>query len=101
METNSIEKVFADIQDKLDSLQGSDETFMFFSQRNNRGVIAGDDEELEKILLFNMLRYDIVAKIFTKAVAAYKSAPDAAKEAARARKPRHEIYVIDGKEIEL
>jgi hypothetical protein len=92
----SAKQIFAQIQKQLETLQGSDESFMFISKRDNRGVINGDDEELVALVLFNMLKYDVAAEIFSKAVKAYGKTPDYIKEQIRGSKPTHEVFTIDG-----
>jgi hypothetical protein len=54
-----VKAMFADIQRKLETLQGSDESFLFFAKRDLRGVLNGDDEDIITLVLFNMIKYDV------------------------------------------
>jgi hypothetical protein len=94
----SAKQIFAQIQKQLETLQDSDESFLFLARQDNRGVVNGDDEELVSLVLFNMLKYEVVADIFSEAVAAYNEAPEHIKQHVRGAAPTHEVFTIDGKD---
>jgi hypothetical protein len=94
--SNKNNALFQGIQNQLETLQGSDEAFLFLARQDNRGIVNGDDDELVSLVLFNMLRYDVIADIFNRAVAAYEDTPEQIKRHVRNSKPTHEIVIIDG-----
>lgn len=94
---DSITTLYDKIQHTLDGLQETDETFMFLAKNGHRAVIAGDDEDLSVLVLFNMIKYDVVSVIFKRAVSLFNKMTDEQKEIVRQLKPRYEQFLIDGK----
>jgi hypothetical protein len=95
MKESEVKAMFAEIQRKLETLQGSDESFLFFAKRDLRGVLNGDDEDIITLVLFNMIKYDVVAEMFTTAVEKYHNMPEVLKREVRDSKPTHETFTID------
>lgn len=72
MNKDLIKEIFKNIQIKLDSLQGSDATFLFIGDEGNHFVIGGDFNNIVAQILFAMVRYPVIRKIIYKCVERYE-----------------------------
>lgn len=63
MEEIDIKKKFDEVQEILDSLQGSSATCMFIGHEGNHFVISGNPVNIEAQIVFAMIRYPIVREI--------------------------------------
>lgn len=95
MKIEEAKEILIKVQNLLESLQGTDETYMFFCKRDNRGVVSGDDGVLSALIVWNMLRYDVMANIIKKAVSTYDSLDERVKQDVRGCNPTHEVFTID------
>ena len=58
-----IKKKFDEVQEILDSLQGSDATFMFIGHEGNHFVMSGSPINIKAQIVFAMIRYPIIRDI--------------------------------------
>ena len=56
MKEKEIKQVFDDVQQRLETLQGSDASFMFIGHQGNHFVISGKTNEISAQILFAMMR---------------------------------------------
>ena len=63
MKKIDIKKKFDEVQEILDSLQGSSATCMFIGHEGNHFVISGSPVNIEAQIVFAMIRYPIVREI--------------------------------------
>lgn len=63
MEEIDIKRKFDEVQEILDSLQGSSATCMFIGHEGNHFVISGSPVNIEAQIVFAMIRYPIVREI--------------------------------------
>ena len=66
-----IKQVFDDVHQRLDSLQGSDASFMFIGHQGNHFVISGNTKEISVQILFAMMRYPVIRDIIKECAARY------------------------------
>lgn len=71
MKTEEIKQVFDDVQQRLDTLQGSEASFMFIGHQGNHFAIAGQTNEIGAQILFAMMRYPVVRDIIKECAAKY------------------------------
>lgn len=71
MKTEEIKQVFDDVQQRLDTLQGSDASFMFIGHQGNHFVISGKANEISAQLLFAMMRYPVIRDIIKQCATRY------------------------------
>lgn len=71
MKTEEIKQVFGDVQQRLDTLQGSEASFMFIGHQGNHFAIAGQTNEIGAQILFAMMRYPVVRDIIKECAAKY------------------------------
>lgn len=95
MSEKEIAELFEDIQDDLEKLQGTGETFMFFTEKKNRGVISGSINSLTYIVMYNYGKYEIFKQIVDRAISIYNSLPQEKKDIIKAMTPTHEIVNQD------
>lgn len=58
-----IKKKFGEVQEILDSLQGTSATCMFIGHEGNHFVISGSPANIEAQIVFAMMRYPVVREI--------------------------------------
>lgn len=71
MTVEEIKKKFGDVQEILDSLQGTDATFMFIGHEGNHFVISGSPININAQILFAMMRYPVVRNIIKTCAARF------------------------------
>ena len=71
MTTEEIKKKFGEVQEILDSLQGSDATFMFIGHEGNHFVISGSPININAQILFAMMKYPVVRNIIKTCAARF------------------------------
>lgn len=72
MKTNEeVKEVFSDVQQQLDSLQGSEATFMFIGHQGNHFTMGGHPRDISAQLLFAMMRYPIIRNIIKECATRY------------------------------
>ena len=60
---NFVKEKFDKVQEILDSLQGSDATFMFIGHEGNHFVLGGTQVNIESQIIFAMCRYPVIRDI--------------------------------------
>ena len=73
MNEKEIKQVFGDVQQRLETLQGSDASFMFIGHQGNHFVISGKTNEISAQILFAMMRYPVIRDIIKECAARYDS----------------------------
>lgn len=76
MNENEIKQVFDDVQQRLDTLQGSGASFMFIGHQGNHFVISGKTNEISAQILFAMIRYPVVRDIIKQCAEQFDSLND-------------------------
>lgn len=71
MNENEIKQVFDDVQQQLDTLLGSEASFMFIGHQGNHFVISGKTDEISAQILFAMMRYPVIRDIIKECAALY------------------------------
>lgn len=71
MEENKIKQVFGDVQQRLETLQGSDASFLFIGAQGNHFSIGGMTNEISAQILFAMMRYPVIRDIIKECAAQY------------------------------
>lgn len=71
MKENKIKQVFGDVQQRLDTLQGSDASFLFIGDQGNHFAIGGMTNEISAQILFAMMRYPVIRDIIKECAARY------------------------------
>ena len=63
MKAKEIKQVFDDVQQRLDTLQGEEASFMFIGHEGNHFVLGGNPTEIAAQIVFAMIRYPVVRNI--------------------------------------
>lgn len=63
MTKEEIKQVFDNVQQQLETLQGSEASFMFIGHQGNHFAIAGQTNEIGAQILFAMMRYPVIRDI--------------------------------------
>lgn len=71
MNEKEIKQVFDDVQQRLDTLQGSGASFMFIGYQGNHFVISGKTNEILAQILFAMMRYPVIRDIIKQCATCY------------------------------
>lgn len=71
MNEKEIKQVFDDVQQRLDTLQGSGASFMFIGHQGNHFVISGKTNEISAQILFAMMRYPVIRDIIKQCATRY------------------------------
>ena len=71
MTVKEIKKKFGEVQEILDSLQGSGATFMFIGHEGNHFVISGSPININVQILLSMMRYPVVRNIIKTCAARF------------------------------
>lgn len=71
MKQKEIKQVFSDVQQRLDTLQGSDASFLFIGHQGNHFVISGKTNEISAQILFAMMRYPAIRDIIKECATRY------------------------------
>ena len=71
MNEKEIKQVFNDVQQRLDTLQGSGASFMFIGHQGNHFVISGKTNEISAQILFAMMRYPVIRDIIKECASLY------------------------------
>ena len=71
MNEKEIKQVFGDVQQQLDTLQGSDASFMFIGHQGNHFAISGKTNEISAQILFAMMRYPVIRDIIKQCASRY------------------------------
>jgi len=71
MNEKEIKQVFDDVHQRLDTLQGSDASFMFIGHQGNHFVISGKTNEISAQMLFAMMRYPVIRDIIKRCAMLY------------------------------
>ena len=71
MNEKEINQVFGDVQQRLETLQGSDASFMFIGHQDNHFVISGKTNEISAQILFAMMRYPVIHDIIKECASRY------------------------------
>jgi hypothetical protein len=96
MEEIDIKKKFDEVQEILDSLQGSSATCMFIGHEGNHFVISGNPVNIEAQIVFAMIRYPIVREIVKTCAERFDELNDECGENARNVKMDHLIEQNSG-----
>lgn len=73
MEKQEIKQLFDDVQRRLDTLQGSEASFLFIGHQGNHFSIGGQTNEIGAQLLFAMMRYPVIRDIINECAEKYDS----------------------------
>lgn len=73
MEKQEIKQLFDDVQRRLDTLQGSEASFLFIGHQGNHFTIGGKVNEIGAQLLFAMMRYPVIRDIIKECADKYGS----------------------------
>ena len=76
MNEKKIKQVFDDVQQRLDTLQGSGASFMFIGHQGNHFVISGKTNEISAQILFAMMRYPVIRDIIKQCASSYDDLSD-------------------------
>ncbi len=71
MKEKEIKQVFDDVQQRLETLQGSDASFLFIGHQGNHFAIAGQTNEIGAQILFAMMRYPVIRDIIKECAEKY------------------------------
>lgn len=71
MNEKEIKQVFGDVQQRLETLLGSDASFMFIGHQGNHFVIGGKTNEISAQILFAMMRYPVIRDIIKQCASHY------------------------------
>ena len=71
MNEKEIKQVFGDIQQRLETLQDSDASFMFIGHQGNHFVIGGKTNDISAQILFAMMRYPVIRDIIKQCASRY------------------------------
>lgn len=71
MKEQEIKQVFDYVQQWLDTLQGSDASFMFIGHQGNHFVINGKTNEISAQIFFAMMRYPVIRDIIKECATRY------------------------------
>lgn len=71
MNEKEIKQVFGDVQQRLETLQGSDASFMFIGHQGNHFVLGGKTNEISAQILFEMMRYPVIRDIIKQCASRY------------------------------
>lgn len=96
MKKEEIKQVFDDVQQRLDTLQGSEASFMFIGHQGNHFAIAGQTNEIGAQILFAMMRYPVVRDIIKECAAKYDEMNEKYGEGVKAVKMDHLIEQNSG-----
>ena len=69
MNEKKIKQVFGDILQRLETLQGSDASFMFIG--DNLFAMSGKTDEISAQILFAMMRYSVIRDIIKECATRY------------------------------
>lgn len=95
MSDKEISELFLDIQEDLEKIQSTGETYMFFTEKKNRGVINGSFSSLVFLVMYNYGKYEVFKQIVDKAIETYNNLPQDKKDLIKFEKPSHEIIKIE------
>lgn len=96
MKKEEIKKKFGEVQEILDSLQGSDATCMFIGHEGNHFVISGNPTNIEAQIVFAMMRYPVVRDIIKTCAARFDELNKECGDNVRDVKMDHLIEVNSG-----
>lgn len=71
MKEKEIKQVFGDVQQRLETLQGSDASFVFIGHQGNHFIIGGKTNEISAQILFAMMRYPVIRDIIKQCASRY------------------------------
>ena len=71
MKKEEIKQVFYDVQERLDTLQSENATFMFIGHEGNHFVLSGNPINIEAQIVFAMIRYPVFRDIIKECAAKY------------------------------
>lgn len=73
MEKQKIKQLFDDVQRRLDTLQGSEASFLFIGYQGNHFAIGGLTNEIGAQLLIAMMRYPVIRDFIKECAEKYDS----------------------------
>ena len=73
MEKEEIKRVFDDVQQRLDTLQDSEASFLFIGHQGNHFTISGHPIEMAAQIVFAMIRYPVIRNIIKECAEKYDS----------------------------
>lgn len=73
MEEEEIKRVFDDVQQRLETLQGSGASFLFIGHQGNHFTISGNPIEIAAQIVFAMIRYPVIRNIIKECTEKYDS----------------------------
>lgn len=73
MEEEEIKRVFDDVQQRLETLQGSGALFLFIGHQGNHFTISGNPIEIAAQIVFAMIRYPVIRSIIKECAEKYDS----------------------------
>ncbi len=97
MTEEEIKKLFDDIQQKLETLQDEEASFMFLTDEGNHFTMGGDPVSLMAQITFAMMRYPIVRDIIKQCAEKYDVLNVKMGEDVRKVKPSHLIEKNSGR----
>lgn len=71
MKKEEIKQVFDDVQERLDTLQSENATFMFIGHEGNHFVLCGNPINIEAQIVFAMIRYPVFRDIIKECATKY------------------------------
>ncbi len=71
MNEKGIKQVFGDVQQRLETLQGSGASFLFIGHQGNHFTISGHPTEIAAQIVFAMMRYPVIRDIIKQCAAWY------------------------------
>ena len=96
MKEEEIKKVFDDVQKQLDTLRGSDSSFLFIGHEGNHFVINGHPHKIAAQIVFAMIRYPVIRDIIKQCVEQFDSMNDKYGERVKQVKMDHLIEQNSG-----
>ena len=66
MTEKEISQVFSEIQQRLDSMQEEEATFLFIGHEGNHFVMGGNPVNISAQIVFSMIRYPIIRQIIKR-----------------------------------
>ena len=96
MNKEQIKQVFDNVQEQLDTLQGSGASFMFIGTEGNHFVCSGRPLDIATQIVFSMIRYPVIRDIIKLSADQYDGVSAQCRENVKQTKMDHLIEQNSG-----